>query len=48
MEVRRSVQWYGEMWPHARKTVLRGVGHLPLIKGVRQIAPLVFNQESDP
>jgi len=48
MEVRRSVEWYGDLWPQARKTVLRGVGHLPLIKGVRQIAPLVFNQESAP
>ena len=45
-EVRQSVTRLGELWPHARKIILRDVGHLPLIKGARQIASVVFDQES--
>ena len=46
VEVRKSVARYCELWPHARKIVLRDAGHLPLVKSVRQIASVVFNQES--
>ncbi len=46
VEVRKSIARFCEIWPHARKIVLREVGHLPLLKGVRQMAPVVFNQES--
>ncbi len=44
-EVRKSVAWYCELWPHARKSVLRDVGHLPLLKGARQLASAIFDQE---
>jgi pimeloyl-ACP methyl ester carboxylesterase len=44
-EVRRSVEWYCGLWPHAGKTVLRDVGHLPLFKGARQLASVIFDQE---
>jgi pimeloyl-ACP methyl ester carboxylesterase len=46
VEVRQSITRFGTLWPHARKFILHDVGHLPLVKGVRQIASLVFNQES--
>ncbi len=42
-EVRKSVAWYCRLWPHARKSVLRGVGHLPLIKGAEQLASAIFD-----
>jgi len=45
VEVRKSITRYCRLWPHARKIVLRDVGHLPLLKGARQLASVVFNQE---
>jgi pimeloyl-ACP methyl ester carboxylesterase len=45
VEVRKSITRYCELWPHARIIVLRDVGHLPLIKGARQLASVIFNQE---
>jgi pimeloyl-ACP methyl ester carboxylesterase len=45
-EVRRSVERLCELWPHARKFELRGVGHLPLVRGSRQIAAVVFSRET--
>lgn len=45
VEVRKSVTRFSSLWPHARKTVLHDVGHLPLLKGARQLASVVFNQE---
>lgn len=42
-EVRRSVERLCGLWPHARKIVLHGVGHLPLVKGAPQIAAVVFH-----
>lgn len=44
-EVRKSVEWYCRLWPHARKSTLCGVGHLPLVKGARQLAAAIFTQE---
>lgn len=44
-EVRQSVEWYCGLWPHAKKSVLRDVGHLPLLKGARQLASAIFDQE---
>jgi len=44
-EVRKSVALFCELWPHARKIAMPGVGHLPLLQGVRQLASVVFTQE---
>jgi pimeloyl-ACP methyl ester carboxylesterase len=46
-EVRKSVTRYSSLWPHAREIVLHDVGHLPLIKGARQLASIIFHQEND-
>jgi len=44
-EVRKSVAWYGGLWPHAGKIVLLGVGHLPLLKGAEQLASAIFDRK---
>jgi pimeloyl-ACP methyl ester carboxylesterase len=44
-EVRQSVDWYGALWPQARRIVLRDVGHLPLLKGAQQLASAIFGGE---
>ncbi len=40
--VRESVRQYQAQWPHARMHRLRDVGHLPMRRGARQIAEIVF------
>ena len=44
-DVRKSVALYGELWPHARTSVLPGVGHLPLVKGAPRLAAASFGRE---
>ncbi|MCX7819115.1 MAG: alpha/beta hydrolase [Kiritimatiellae bacterium] len=38
--VRRSVGRFQQMWPQVHVRPLRGVGHLPLVRGARQLAAL--------
>ncbi|MCE5228555.1 alpha/beta hydrolase [bacterium] len=40
--VRRSVGIYRKLWPHSQVRILPGVGHLPMIKGARQLAAIIF------
>jgi pimeloyl-ACP methyl ester carboxylesterase len=40
--VRRSVRVFRRLWPQARVTTLRHVGHLPMVKGAAQLRRLVF------
>lgn len=40
--VRESVRRYQRMWPQAVAHPLRNVGHLALVRGAKQLAPLVF------
>ncbi len=44
-EVRKSIILFQELWPQAGKTALRNVGHLPMVKGARQLASIIFKQE---
>jgi pimeloyl-ACP methyl ester carboxylesterase len=40
--VRESVREYGAIFPQARMHELRHVGHLPLVRGAKQLVPIVF------
>lgn len=40
--VRESARRYLALWPQARLHELRHVGHLPLVRGTRQLVPIVF------
>ena len=40
--VYESVREYGAVWPQARIFELDNVGHLPLLRGARQLADIVF------
>ncbi len=40
--VRRSVEIFRSLLPQANVKELRGVGHLPMIKGARQLAAFIF------
>lgn len=40
--VQASVREYRRLLPQARVVVLRGTGHLPLVRGARQLAELLF------
>lgn len=40
--VRDSVRRYRRLWPHARVTELRGLGHLPMVRGAGEIARVLF------
>jgi pimeloyl-ACP methyl ester carboxylesterase len=40
--VRESVRRYRALWPHVQTRTLEGVGHLPLVKGARTLAKLIF------
>lgn len=40
--VRESVREYRGIWPRARTFELRHVGHLPLVRGAKQLVPIVF------
>jgi len=44
VEVRKSVDWFCRLWPHAQKSALRDVGHLPMLKGAPQLASAIFRQ----
>ena len=46
--VRESVREYCAIWPHARTFELRHVGHLPLVRGARQLADLIFAGPGSP
>jgi pimeloyl-ACP methyl ester carboxylesterase len=41
--VRESVKQYCAMWPQAQTFELRNAGHLPLIRGARQLAGIISN-----
>lgn len=41
--VRESVRLYCTLWPHARTFVLRHVGHLPMVRGAKQLARVLFD-----
>ncbi len=41
--VQESVRQYHNAFPHARIFTLSDVGHLPLVKGAREIAQLIFS-----
>ena len=40
--VRKSVEIFSRLLPQVKVTELRGVGHLPMIKGARQLAAIIF------
>jgi len=40
--VRRSVEIFENLMPQVKAKELRGVGHLPMIKGARQLAAFIF------
>lgn len=40
--VRRSIEIYSTLLPQAKGRELRGVGHLPMIKGAGQLAEVIF------
>lgn len=40
--VKKSVGIYRQLWPQARSFELKGVGHLPLVKGARQLRQMLF------
>jgi pimeloyl-ACP methyl ester carboxylesterase len=40
--VRESDREYCAIWPHARTFQLRHVGHLPLVRGAKQLVPIIF------
>ncbi|MDH7499312.1 MAG: alpha/beta hydrolase [candidate division NC10 bacterium] len=42
--VRRSVAYLQQLWPHARVHQLRGVGHLTMVGGARQLAQILSTQ----
>jgi len=42
--VRRSVDMYKRLLPQIRVETLRGVGHLPMIRGARQLAAAIFER----
>ncbi|NQU70075.1 MAG: alpha/beta fold hydrolase [Rhodospirillales bacterium] len=44
--VRRSVEIYHKLWPHSQVIILNGVGHLPMIKGARQLSEIIFVPQS--
>ena len=46
--VRKSVRQYRAQWPHARIHRLRDVGHLPMRRGARQLAEIVFGADPAP
>jgi len=45
--VRKSVEILRRLWPQAREVQLRGVGHLPMVKGARQLAAIIFEAAED-
>lgn len=44
--VRNSACIYSELWPQAKTHILRHVGHLPMVKGARQLAQLIVGSIS--
>lgn len=42
--VRESVVHFQTLWPQAVVHPLRNVGHLPLVRGAKQLAPIVFGE----
>ena len=42
--VRRSVAYIQQAWPHARIHKLRGVGHLTMVRGARQLAQILCTE----
>ncbi len=42
--VRESIREYQAIFPQARMHGLRHVGHLPLVRGARQLVPIVFGE----
>jgi pimeloyl-ACP methyl ester carboxylesterase len=42
--VRKSVGRYQALWPQAVPHPLRNVGHLPIVRGAKQLAPIVFGE----
>lgn len=44
--VRASIRKYRAVLPHSRVVELRGVGHLPLVRGARQLADLLFDSDT--
>ena len=43
--VRESVREYCAIWPRARIFEIRRAGHLPLVRGAKQLVQLVFGTE---
>ena len=43
--VRESVREYCAIWPRARTFELRHVGHLPLVRGAKQLVQIIFGAE---
>lgn len=43
--VRDSVGRFQRLWPHARTFELSGMGHLPMVRGARDIARILFGDE---
>lgn len=40
--VRESVREYSAIFPHARTFEIRHAGHLPLVRGAKQLVPIIF------
>jgi pimeloyl-ACP methyl ester carboxylesterase len=46
--VRRSVEIFEGLLPQAKTKELRGVGHLPMIRGARQLSAFIFEESDGP
>jgi pimeloyl-ACP methyl ester carboxylesterase len=42
--VRHSADIYCKLWPQSQVRILAGVGHLPMIKGARQLSEIIFTR----
>ena len=40
--VRRSIEIFSRLLPQVKVRKLKGVGHLPMIKGAKQLAEIIF------
>ena len=40
--VRKSVGQFHRLWPQARVFELKGMGHLPMVRGAREMAGILF------
>ncbi len=41
--VRESIGRFRRLWPQARVFELKGLGHLPMVRGAREVAGIIFS-----